>query len=239
MRTFRSKLTYANVIATLALFIAVGGASAFAASQLKKNSVGSKQIKKSAITTAKIKNDAITSAKIANAAVTGAKVANGSLTGANINLSTLGTVPSANSADTVNGQTATKVYKILLPGETNVSVAIISGFSISASCTSSMAAVKVTSPSSAGSVLIAEGGGRNPAGNHSLFSYDAGKAGESSSIFLNKEYISGIETEFGESAFSGATSTGTVISGQLGYDFGTFGGEAPERCVVFGHLMAG
>lgn len=40
----RLKLTYANVIATLALFIALGG-GAIAASQLGKNSVGSKQLK--------------------------------------------------------------------------------------------------------------------------------------------------------------------------------------------------
>ena len=77
MRKLRGRLTYANVMATIAVFIALGGAS-YAATQLPKNSVGSKQLKKNAITTAKIKD----------AAVTGAKV----------NLSTLGTVPSATSA---------------------------------------------------------------------------------------------------------------------------------------------
>jgi hypothetical protein len=40
------KLNYENVLATLPLFIAIGGASAFAASQLGKNSVGSKQLKR-------------------------------------------------------------------------------------------------------------------------------------------------------------------------------------------------
>ena len=83
----RPKLTYANVVATLALFIAIGGASAFAASQLGKNSVGSKQLKKNAVTTAKIKNQAITAAKVKNS----------TLTGAQINASTLGTVPNAGS----------------------------------------------------------------------------------------------------------------------------------------------
>jgi hypothetical protein len=47
------KLTFANVISVIALFAAVGG-SAFAATQLPKNSVGTKQIKKGAVTTAKI-----------------------------------------------------------------------------------------------------------------------------------------------------------------------------------------
>jgi hypothetical protein len=39
MRRIRSKVTYANVVATLALFVALGG-SAYAATQLPKNSVG-------------------------------------------------------------------------------------------------------------------------------------------------------------------------------------------------------
>src|SRR4051794_40977186 len=82
------RVNYANVAATLALIIAVGGASAFAATQLAKNSVGTKQLKKKAVTTAKIKNEAIT----------GAKVKKGTLTGTQINASTLGTVPVAESA---------------------------------------------------------------------------------------------------------------------------------------------
>jgi hypothetical protein len=44
----RSRLTFANVISCLALFIALGGAS-YAATQLPKNSIGSKQIKKGSI----------------------------------------------------------------------------------------------------------------------------------------------------------------------------------------------
>ncbi len=87
MKTIRSKLTYANVMATIAVFIAIGG-SAYAATQLKKNSVGTKQIK----------NQAVTAAKIKNGAITGAQVKNGSLTGTQINASTLGSVPSATTA---------------------------------------------------------------------------------------------------------------------------------------------
>ena len=57
---FRDQLTYANVMATIAVFIALGGAS-YAAIQLPKNSVGTKQMKKNAVTTAKIKKEAVTS----------------------------------------------------------------------------------------------------------------------------------------------------------------------------------
>lgn len=51
----RTRLTYANVMATIAVFIALGG-GAYAASKLPKNSVGGKQIKKNAVTSKKVKN---------------------------------------------------------------------------------------------------------------------------------------------------------------------------------------
>ena len=81
----RPRLTYANVMATVAVFIALGGAS-FAALKLPKNSVGAKQLRKNAVTTAKIKK----------AAVTGDKV----------QVSTLGKVPSAVTADNAGNATS-------------------------------------------------------------------------------------------------------------------------------------
>jgi hypothetical protein len=53
MGLLRRHLTYANVAASLALFLALGGA-AYAATQLPKNSVGTNQIRKEAVTAAKI-----------------------------------------------------------------------------------------------------------------------------------------------------------------------------------------
>ncbi len=52
----RPKLTYANAIATLALFLALGGTTAYAASTLGKNSVGTRQLKRNAVTGAKVKD---------------------------------------------------------------------------------------------------------------------------------------------------------------------------------------
>jgi hypothetical protein len=49
----RNSLTYANVIATLALFLALGG-GAYAATQLPANSVGSTQLKRRAVTPTKV-----------------------------------------------------------------------------------------------------------------------------------------------------------------------------------------
>ncbi len=87
MKRIQGKLSFSNLVALLALFVALGG-SAYAATQLPKNSVGSKQLKKNAVTTAKI--------------------AKGAVTGAKINLKTLGTVPAAtNAAHATNADRAT------------------------------------------------------------------------------------------------------------------------------------
>ena len=50
----RSRLSYANVVATLALFLALCGGS-YAALKLPKNSVGPKQLKKNSVTSVKVK----------------------------------------------------------------------------------------------------------------------------------------------------------------------------------------
>jgi hypothetical protein len=67
MRFIRSKLTFANVVALLALFLALGG-SAYAI-HLGKNAVKTKNIKDGAVTEAKIANAAITASKLAAGAV--------------------------------------------------------------------------------------------------------------------------------------------------------------------------
>jgi hypothetical protein len=84
MQRLRGKLTYSNVISTLCLFLVLGGGTAFAASHLGKNSVGSKQLKKNAVTASKIKKNAVTGAKIKNGAIVGSKLAKGAVTGAQI-----------------------------------------------------------------------------------------------------------------------------------------------------------
>jgi hypothetical protein len=59
------RLGYANVIASLALFIALGGAS-YAAVALPANSVGTTQLKKKAVTASKLRNNAVGGAKVKN-----------------------------------------------------------------------------------------------------------------------------------------------------------------------------
>jgi hypothetical protein len=59
LERLRPRLTYANTIATLALFLALGGGAAYAASTLGKNTVGAKQLKKNAVTGAKVKDGSL------------------------------------------------------------------------------------------------------------------------------------------------------------------------------------
>lgn len=56
---------YANVTATLALIVALGGTS-YAAIRLPANSVGSQQLKKRAVTSSKLRANAVTSATVRN-----------------------------------------------------------------------------------------------------------------------------------------------------------------------------
>ena len=76
----RPRLTYANVTSTLALLIALGGTSAYAASKLPDRSVGEFQLRPGAVTAQKIRKNAITAPKIKAQAVKQGKIANGAIT---------------------------------------------------------------------------------------------------------------------------------------------------------------
>lgn len=65
-------------MSSIAVFLVLGGATAFAAG-LAKNSVGSKQIKKGAVTEAKIKDGSVSAGKLADGSVITAKLADGSV----------------------------------------------------------------------------------------------------------------------------------------------------------------
>jgi hypothetical protein len=91
MPAVRRHLTYANVIATLALFLALGGGAVWAAGK-----IGTKNLKTNAVTAGKIKRNAVTSVKIRANAVTGEKLKAGAVSfakfasGANLLLSASG-----------------------------------------------------------------------------------------------------------------------------------------------------
>ena len=84
----RSKLSYANVVATLGLFVALGG-SAYAAINLPANSVtekavaanaiGSAEIQKAAVRAPEIKPNAVGSGQIRQAAITAGDIKGGAI----------------------------------------------------------------------------------------------------------------------------------------------------------------
>jgi len=76
MRRASRVLTPANVIACVALFVALGG-TGWAGQVIGHGAVGSVQLKAGAVTPSKIASNAVTSSKIANRAVTKTKLAAG------------------------------------------------------------------------------------------------------------------------------------------------------------------
>jgi hypothetical protein len=82
MSRIRPKLNYSNVIATIALFVALGGAAV--AAGLPKHSVGAKQLKRGAVTTAALRKQAVTSGKLAAKSVVGGKLGPNSVGPGNI-----------------------------------------------------------------------------------------------------------------------------------------------------------
>jgi hypothetical protein len=78
----RPSLSYSNVIATIALFIALGGAAV--AAGLAPNSVGTRQLKRGAVTATKLHRGAVTSAKLAPKSVIAGKLGPSSVTPGNI-----------------------------------------------------------------------------------------------------------------------------------------------------------
>jgi hypothetical protein len=75
----RPHLSYANVMATIAVFVALGGAGAYAASKLGKNVVKTRNIAPNAVKTADIAKNAVKRTKIAPDAIDDSRLANASV----------------------------------------------------------------------------------------------------------------------------------------------------------------
>jgi hypothetical protein len=127
VKQIRNRLTYANVMSSIAVFLVLGGATAFAASQLEKNSVGTKQLKKNSVTAAKIKSNAVTTAKLKDNAVNGAKVDESSLgqvpkATTAVTATTAGSAGTAGVAEKVNGVAMSRFQDRSAGGTTEIEV---------------------------------------------------------------------------------------------------------------------
>ena len=84
MQQIRKRLTYANVMSSIAVFLVLGGGAAYAAKKIGSNelrggAVTTTKIKRSAVTRSKIKAKAISTAKLAYGAVTNGRLADGAV----------------------------------------------------------------------------------------------------------------------------------------------------------------
>jgi hypothetical protein len=159
LKRIRSRLSYANVMASIAVFVALGG-GAYA---VAKHKVGTKQIKKGAVRTQQLHA----------AAVTGFKVQDNSLTGQQINESTLGTVPNAH---TVNGSQVIQVSYRQPESSAPQTIVSLAGLTVKASCPPGPEVLLDATTDTNGSIIgLSEGPGVDDtfnAGEHQVFPLD-------------------------------------------------------------------
>jgi hypothetical protein len=108
LRAVLRRLTYANVIATLALFLALGGGAVWAANK-QATKVGTGKLKPNAVTAGKIKANAVTTSKIRENAVTNAKIREGSVNFGKLAAGTNVVATATSSPVAVNGASAVTV----------------------------------------------------------------------------------------------------------------------------------
>lgn len=97
----RKHLTYANVMATIAVFLALGGTTI--AISLPKKSVGPKQLKKNAVRERHLQPGAVSTDKLAEGAVTTGKLGDAAVTEAKINPSAIPLLGTLRSDQTLRG----------------------------------------------------------------------------------------------------------------------------------------
>jgi flagellar hook-associated protein FlgK len=108
-RLLASRPSPAMAVAFIALLAALSGTATALqgkntvdSGDIKNGKVKAKDIANGAVTGKKIKKNAVTGSKVKNGSLTGTDIQDNSLTGADINESTLGQVPSANTANSAN-----------------------------------------------------------------------------------------------------------------------------------------
>lgn len=104
----RQRLTYANVMSTIAVFLALGLGGAWAADKLKKNSVSSKQVKNESIVSKDLKN---------GKGVTGGDVSDGSLDSADLGAGSVGSEEIADGSVGAGDTSREPLHVLGSPGE--------------------------------------------------------------------------------------------------------------------------
>jgi hypothetical protein len=217
VQQIRKRLTYANVMSSIAIFLLLGGATALAAG-LAKNSVGSKQLKKNAVTSAKIKK--------------------GAVTGAKVNVSGFPKVPSAASADnaahatnadnagnanTVAGNTIRKFFYASNTTTTKTSILSLDGLTLLASCEGGTPQLLATT--SVPDVLVRAGG---TFGFVEPFYVESDGLEPGEELNLLEEESDSVQGTLSYVTKSGGVVTGTFMSEEFGLE---------SECVIAGHAI--
>ena len=114
----RAHLTYANVVATLALFLALGGVS-YAAIRVSSrniinNTVRTQDLRNNAVRTQDLRNNEIRGRDIRNRTITNADILTNTITGQQVRESSLSKVPDADLLDGADGAS----YRVGCPAGT-------------------------------------------------------------------------------------------------------------------------
>lgn len=234
MKKIRKRLTYANVMSSLAVFLVLGGATAFAASKIT-----SKQLAANSVTTAKIKKSSVTTSKIKDNSITTSKVANGAITGAKLNLGSVGKVPSAVNADhatnadnatnagnanTVAGNTIRKFFYAREENTGAQNVLSLDGLTLTADCSGGTPTLNATTSAPA---LIHTGG---TYGFPVAYYVEDDNFGPGETVELLEE-----EGDSVQGTFTYVQPNGTVVTGTYESEEGAF--ESGTDCVISGHAI--
>lgn len=147
-RSLLDHLSFANVAASLALFLALGG-GATAIALKGKNTVTSDDIAPGQVKTSDLGRAAVTTAKLRNQAVTGAKVRADGLTGAQIDEATL----SGLDADSLDGAILVSDQDSVVAGTVNLG--LVPGVGrVQAQCSDTEMRIRYISDFSAGALAV-------------------------------------------------------------------------------------
>jgi hypothetical protein len=143
MKQIRKRLTYANVMSSIAVFLVLGGSAAYAAkkisgNQLKAGSVTTAKIKRNAVTAAKIRKGSVKTAEIAADAVTGEKIAAGA-----VDASTLAAGFAAPTAEKLSRFANVSAVGTVLAGSLGVAQANVAHTSVGFYCFSGLSPAPV------------------------------------------------------------------------------------------------
>jgi hypothetical protein len=230
VKQIRKRVTYANVMSSIAVFLVLGGASAYAAKK-----IGSNEIKGNSITTGKIKKEAVSASKIKKNSVTTAKIADGAVTGAKLNLGTVGTVPNAahainadnaNNANTVGGQTVAKFSAQVPDSGAGQTVLNVQGLRLTATCEAGVPALLASSASSSQGAVRYEGVDNLGETIHS-----------GTANFTASSNLALTQTGSGAGTIDVVFQNGVVVTAQYAWRSDGFDGAA--ACRFFGRAIGG